>query len=175
MKTVALLFLLICACDPNTNPAGWPPMIVYEGPGGELLPVWAEYPMTVEATYDTELTEAQVETALVWWNDQGLGDLFVLGSPAEVTIELGFAGATGDRAMYDPWGVADVSWSALGRITSCAITISSDVSYDEGTVASALPHEIGHCAGLEDSPYMDSVMHEPPGDELLDYQREALR
>jgi hypothetical protein len=121
------------------------------------LPFWVEGDATVPL--------GVVEDAVEWWNaavDCDADSLFVAepGDVAQVTVSVGYVavdpmGDVDSDVEGSPLGVAALDYDLVtGVIRGCEVTISSDIAYDEATVAQVARHEIGcHCAGaLADDP-----------------------
>lgn len=115
------------------------------------LPFWVEGDETVPS--------GVVEDAALWWNAALGCDALIAaeaGEPAQVTVGVGMVPAStlDIDSGGEPLGLAVLDYAEDGAILSCAVTISSDIAYDEATVAQVARHEIGcHCAGaLADDP-----------------------
>jgi hypothetical protein len=139
-------------------------------------------PATVSATPDALPFALD---AADWWNvTLGALVLEVVDAPTDITVELGLVPATTEDidSGGEPMGIARLDYDEAGFITACEIVISSDIAYDEATVAQVARHELGHCLALADDPGppmtvdLASIMSSPldPLGELTDHDRALL-
>jgi hypothetical protein len=107
-------------------------------------------------------------SAAQWWNQQVREVVFDFPtSTPDVMVYSGYVPA-GDfdveTATGGAAGFADIQYSLWdGLITSCEITVSSDIS-DAHSVVEVTKHELGHCLGLDDDPDsldLNSIMSSP--------------
>ena len=147
MRFIILTILALVACDPTYLDEG---LMVRDG-----LVLHVDGPVGISGDYSEEVSQ--------WWNDQCGVTLFYSPTPTpDATIEFGYVSDLDDLGNL---GNADVEYSRYdGLITSCQITISSDIAYNEETSFEVAKHEAGHCLGLDDDPNsldLNSIMSSP--------------
>lgn len=106
-----------------------------------------EYPLTIGPSASPLIT---VSLAVEQWNEWlGVDLLLMTDESPMVEVDAGFVG---DYEEGDEAGLAVVDFDDDGCITHVAVTISSDILYDEDYTALVLLHETGHALSLSDDP-----------------------
>jgi hypothetical protein len=171
---LALLALLLAGCP---GPTDWLDNGLMVRDGLELHQ--AALPVTVAVDMSVE-DDTLVPEIIAWWNDQAGFEVFAGPVPvADILVTVGYVPGDYEDNVA---GLAEVEFAADGSITSCLVTLSSDIAYHRPTLLKDGEHELGHCVGLEDDPGppttvdLRSIMSDPldPLGRLTDNDRELL-